>query len=181
MFRDMSSTTRTLLIGCGAMVVTCCACTLLALALTGGAIGAVIGIVGEIVQGPYDVATRPLPIGSSADDLLPLMIGPYERSAVYEDADAYRVTYSGQGVEIQVRASHYMATSLAQQAVQAVANETENSGASERSVATGIDPSYVRIISGSRARMAWNRGPYFFDVQTSSETTLDTFMEAFPY
>lgn len=178
----MSRNTRNLLIGCGVLVVMCCVCTVGGIVATGGAIlNLGVNLFTEIVEGPYQIANRPLPAGPTDAELLPVVVGPFERGQAVPSADGWRVTYSGSGFTVTVRAMQYATTNEAQNAVRAVATQTENAGYSERSSMTGFDPSSVRVVGGAEARMAYSRGPYFFDVQTSSEAALDLFMEAFPY
>ena len=173
---------RNILIGCLVLVIGVCLCaggiTLATGRLLGGVIDAVNGL-GEDLQPPYDLASRPLPPNILAETLVPATVGDFERVTLGPVSGAQQGTYSGGG-QVVLRAARYGSTAQAQSQVAAAGNLPGDYAT--RVIVSGQNPSFVRTVrTDGRARLTWSHGAYYFDVQAANVVALDRFMQAFPY
>ncbi len=180
---QQDTTARTILIVLGVLggIVLCC-CVVVAGLLISGAV-TLAGVFGEIIEGPYNLASRPTPTDSAADTLMPLTVGTFTRTLLSGNAeDGYEATYEGRGATIRVVARAYRTTSDARRRVEEIKRELEvRSGTRMNGDLPNISYTFYKDFS-SFARVAWSRAGYFFDASTENgHDAFDEFMEAFPY
>ncbi len=132
-------------------------------------------------QVPYDLAERPLPTGPTLDALLPLEVGPFLREDARYVEGMWTAIYRRGEAQVGMQAVRDASAAEAQARVAEVERQPEVRSRLHRS-RIGFDPSYLCVIMGDgRARLAWSHGPFFFDAQADSETTLEAFVARFPY
>jgi len=147
--------------------------------LLGGLVDAVNGL-GEDLQPPYGLPSRPLPPNILAETLVPATVGDFTRNSLGPVSGAQQGMYSASGMQVVLRAARYGSAANAQAQVAAIGRQTGDF--TTRVIVTGQDPSFVNSLrADGRARLTWSHGPYFFDVQAASQAALDRFMQAFPY
>lgn len=160
-----------------------CCCIVTAALIFGGAIGGV-AFFGEMINGPYEIANRPMPSGTNPDNLLPPRVAGFDRVTISgEAATGLQATYVAGGLEIKAEAKVFESSNAAQNAVRNAAREFNF----ETGVATRLEGNlgnlaYRLVKRGNEAHLAYHRGPYFFYIRTFDSTTnFDDFMEEFPY
>jgi hypothetical protein len=154
---------RNIIIGCVALLVVIC---------VGVAAFAYFG-TRALTQSPYPIASRPMPTGTDIATLLPAKVGDFIRSDVSDGG----ADYSDRQSQISITVSIKNSPAEAQASVKAAASTAYGSTGS----LLGVDPSFLRQVSGGNARFLYTRGAYLFDVQTTSSEALDKFMNAFAY
>ena len=179
----MGRSLRNMLVGCLVFVIVVCLCaggiTLATGRLLGGLVDAVNGL-GQDLQPPYDLASRPLPPNPLAETLVPATVGDFTRNSLGPVSGAQQGAYSAGGLQVVLRAALYGSVEEAQAQVEAVGRLPGDF--TTRTIVTGQDPSFVQTVrADGRARLTWSRGPYYFDAQAASQAALDRFMQAFPY
>jgi len=172
---------RALLIGCGGLLVVACVCAVVVSLVSGQLLGGVTDLVSQVIEPPYDVGTRPLPAGPLAETMLPPQVGGFTRGTPGRaTGGGSQAAYSGDGLQVDVRAVYYANPAEAQTQVGRI--QASLSGVQSASFLELGDPTTLRVVFRTgRARMVWSRGRYLFDVQAPSESGLDAFMIAFPY
>ncbi len=172
---------RTLLLGCGGLLVAACLCVGVVSVATGQLLGGLLGVVNEVIQPPYGVGSRPLPAGPLTETMLPPQVGGFMRGALARAAaGGNQATYDRDGLRVDARAVYYTSATEAQEQVRRIYQALT----STRTVSflEQGDPTTLRVVyNNGRARMVWSRGRYLFDVQAPAESGLDAFMTAFPY
>jgi hypothetical protein len=145
-------------------------------ALAGGLLGTLVNRAADV---PFQINRRPMPSGAVVDTLLPPDDGSFHRIDVREEpSGSATASYQDGNSTVTVIMTLFTSVEGARQAVAQVRSQTENTSG-KRSYAIGPDPSYAYV--PGLGRMAWSRGPYFYDVRASNQNDLDRFMEKFPY
>jgi hypothetical protein len=146
---------------------------------------------------PYGIEKRPMPIGTSLDQLLPKQVGPYSRVALERsqqrgttatsieiDGNGVYATYRSLDREVFVELSIASSPEYAQSSWDVVVGDA-NEGiypTDPRYGSFGTEPSYLKVVNKDGAFFAWTRGGYFLSAAAKGgEASLDAFMEAFPY
>ncbi len=167
-----------LLLGCGVAAFLCICVVVLAM-LAGGSqlLSMVLG------GGPYGVGNRPMPLSSSNDVLAPPTVGEFTRTSASGMAQmGLTAMYEGPGGQVMLLVRLFPSEGAARSSVEAIDEQLEGAGGFKTSVIGDVfGANAVRYVGGGTARMVWNRGAYFFDVQAPDGGTLDDFMNAFPY
>ncbi len=145
---------------------------------------------------PYGIEKRPLPSGLDIDQLLPKQVGAYTRASVERasnqgtqatsvdiDGDSMYARYRSGAKEIFVEFSATSSAENAQSILDVAAGDAAGGvfPSDPRFGSRGTEPSYLKVVNGDGAFMAWTRGGYYFSVSAKSEPDLDAFMQAFPY
>jgi hypothetical protein len=146
---------------------------------------------------PYGIEKRPMPTGTSLDQLLPKQVWQYSRVALERsqqrgttatsievDGDGVYATYRNGDSEVFVEFSIASSPEYAQSSWEVVVGDA-NEGifpTDPRYGSFGTEPSYLKVVNKDGAFFAWTRGGYFFSAAAKGgETGLNAFMEAFPY
>ncbi|MCI0335855.1 MAG: hypothetical protein L0228_21825 [Planctomycetes bacterium] len=136
---------------------------------------------------PYDIASRPTPIGDKIDNLLSPQVGPFRRKSLRTPEDihtgSFYADYTRDGSSVFVELGICEDASHAEMALATAKAETDAEFPDVPQVfVKWQDVSCLRTVNRLGAFMAWTRGPYYFSVHAKGgEKDLDGFMAAFPY
>ena len=146
---------------------------------------------------PYGIDQRATPGGSTINQLAPLRVGPYYRTALRSASsqslnpdspqafdDSMYVDYRAGDAKIFVELGVMQTVNDARESLEVAAGDAAGGvfPADPRVGARGQEPSYFKVVDNSGAFFAWTRGNYYFSAHAERGVQdLDVFMEAFPY
>jgi hypothetical protein len=137
---------------------------------------------------PYGIDQRSTPSGEDAEALLPAQVGSFKRGPIEgdikNDDEVYATYTSGEqeifltvGISDDVRGAQEGVTTAKE-----VLEHDKESAFEQPLMSLATEPSYFKVSEGDIVFMAWQRGRYFFSVDSrGSGEALDRFMQAFPY
>lgn len=149
-----------------------------------------LAIVGSLVVrvrqpvrdfGPYDIAARRNPMVTFVGDLLPPTLGNFVRVSLQGDLQKFRAVYERGAERISVEGSQAVSLAAAQASVLRVRELDAQGGARSLIETARLGFSFYTYSNDNRARLAYNRDRWFFDIIATSQRTLDDFMQVFQY
>jgi hypothetical protein len=131
--------------------------------------------------GPYDIAARRSPSVAFVGDLLPLTLGDFSRVSLQGDLQKFRAIYERGAERISIEGAQAVSLAAAQASVMRVQESDLRRGARSLIETARLGFSFYTYGEADRARLAYNRDRWFFDIIATSQRTLDDFMRVFQY
>jgi hypothetical protein len=131
--------------------------------------------------GPYDIAARRSPTVGFVGDLLPPALGDFTRVSLQGDLQKFRAVYERGAERISVEGAQAVSLAAAQASVMRVQESDLRRGARSLIETARLGFSFYTYGDAERARLAYNRDRWFFDIIATSQRTLDDFMQVFQY
>jgi hypothetical protein len=146
-------------------------------------VGDLIGRLGRPARdyGPYNIAARPIPMVAFVGDLLPLALGDFKRLSLEGDLQKFRAVYERGTERVSVAGSQAISLAAAQAQVMRIQETDLQRNARSLIESARLGFSFYTYNNAERARLAYNRDRWFFDIVASSQRTLDDFMSVFQY
>lgn len=130
---------------------------------------------------PYNLTARPVPRASRPGELFPQTMGDFQRQTLTGNIENFRAVYTSGEDRIAIRGWQAVSFLAAQVGVRMVMEQVGPASVTQR--IEDADPRYSYYLSaaGDGMRYAWSHERWFFDVEASSRSALDEFMELFQY
>jgi len=131
--------------------------------------------------GPYNIAARRSPMVAFVGDLLPPALGNFTRVSLQGDLQKFKAVYERGAERISVEGAQAVSLAAAQASVMRVQESDSRRGARSMIETARLGFSFYTYGDAERARLAYNRDRWFFDIIATSQRALDDFMKVFQY
>lgn len=160
--------------------------SLIVLALLVGLLVVVSNLVARLAQpvrdfGPYNLAARPIPFVGFVGDLLPPTLGNFTRQTLEGDLQKFRAVYVRGEDQVAIEGSQAVSLAAAQASVNLVQQRDFQGNSRSLIEPSRLGFSFYMYSKADRARLAYSRDRWFFDITASSQRALDDFMGVFQY
>ncbi|MDW8300124.1 MAG: hypothetical protein RML95_12395 [Anaerolineae bacterium] len=160
--------------------------SLVVVAISVGVIVVIGNLVARLAQpardyGPYNIAARRNPMVSFVGDLLPPVLGDFTRQSLEGDLQKFRAVYTNGAERILVEGSQAVSLAAAQASVKLVRERDLQANSRSLIESSRLGFAFYTYSAADRARLAYSRDRWFFDILASSQRTLDAFMSVFQH
>jgi hypothetical protein len=130
-------------------------------------------------NGPYSVVLRPIPEATQAIQVLPEMLGDFQRDKINGSIKDFKATYKKDNDVVEIRSQQMVNVRAAQATVADLASTVGIGNTPYRQL--NADPSYFLTVSNGTVRYVWSHNRWLFDIKANSQAALDDFMKVFKY